>query len=105
MTKVPDDFLLFLKCASDAALLVDVPVAFHLLPFLEQAGGGDDEHGVDADDAEEGREDVVDEGVAEARQRRGAARHQGRRGRAGAGRVREEGRRGAVQVAAALELD
>jgi hypothetical protein len=63
-----------------------------------------DQHRVDADDSEQGGEDVVDEGVAELRQRRRAARHQRRRGRAGAGRVRQEGWRGAIEIATALEL-
>jgi hypothetical protein len=43
-----------------------MPETFHLFPILQQARGGDDEHGVYANHAENGREDVVDERVAEA---------------------------------------
>lgn len=55
--------------------------------------------------AVDGSKDVVDKGVGEARQRGGATPHQGGGGRAGAGRCGDEGRVGAVEVAAALERD
>lgn len=51
-----------------------------------------------------GSKDVVDKRVGKACQRGGTAPHQGSSGRAGADRVGDKGRRGAIEVAAALEL-
>ena len=84
--------------------LVNVTEPLPLLALLDQAGGGHDEDDVDADHAEDGREDVVDEDVGERGDRGGAGPHEGRCGRAGAHLVGDEGGRGAVKVAAALEL-
>lgn len=78
--------------------------ALALLPVLEQAGDGHDEHGVDADHAEHGGEDVVDEGVAEGAQRRRAPLHEGGGRGARARRVGDEGGGGGVEEAAAVEL-
>ena len=75
-----------------------------LLAILEQAGGGHNKHDVEADDAEERREDVVNEDVGEARDRGRAPAHDGRGGLARARRVRHEGRAAAVEIAAAVEL-
>jgi hypothetical protein len=46
-----------------AGLLVDMAEALALLAVLEDHGDGDDEEGVDADKAEDGGEDVVEEDV------------------------------------------
>ena len=76
-----------------------------LLALLEQAGRGHDEEDVDADHAEQGREDVVKEDVGKGRDGRDTAAHKRRRALAGAGGVGdEEGRGRAVEVAAAREL-
>ena len=79
-------------------------VALALLAVLQQGGDGDDEQGLDADHAEDGREDIVDEGVAEGVERPDAALYQRRGGRARALRVHDKRRRSAVQVTTALEL-
>lgn len=54
--------------------------------------------------AKDGGEDVVDEDVAEGGDGRGTSDHKSRRGGARAGRIRNKRWRGAVEVAAALEL-
>lgn len=86
-------------------LLVNVPEPLHLLALLEQAGRGHDEDEVDADHAEERREDGVEEDVGERADGAHAPAHDRRRRLAGTRLVRhEEGRRRAVEVAAAGEL-
>ena len=79
-------------------------VALALLAVLEQSGDSDDKQGLDGDHAEDGGEDVVNEGVAEGSQGRDAALNEGGSGGARARRVHDEGRRRAIQVTAALEL-
>lgn len=86
------------------ALLVNMAEALALLALLEQARRGHDEDGVDADHAEHGGEDVVEEDVGERGDGRGAPAHEGRGRGAGARRVGDEGGRGTVEVAAAGEL-
>lgn len=81
-----------------------MPVAFHLLSFLQQAEGRNDEYRIHADNAEHGREDVVDKSVAESRQGSGATRHQCRGSWAGTSSIRVERWRGAVEVTTAVEL-
>ncbi len=86
-------------------LLVDMAEPLALLALLEQTGRGHDEEDVDADHAEQGREDVVEEDVGKGRDGRDAPAHECRRALAGAGGVGdEEGRGRAVEVAAAGEL-
>jgi hypothetical protein len=75
-----------------------------LLAILEQASRGHDEECVEADHAEQRREDVVDEDVGETGDGRGATPHQGRGRGAGAGGIGHEGGRGGVKVTAAVEL-
>ncbi len=94
----------FLEAAHLSRLLVDVAETLPLLAILEQAGGGHDERGVDTNHAEDAREDVVDEDVGERGDGGRAALHQGGGSRARAGRVRHEGGRRAVDVAAAVKL-
>lgn len=93
-----------LESATGIALLVNVAEALVLLAVLCQAGRGEDQHAVDAAHAKDGGEDVVDEDVGETRDRGRAPAHQGRRRRAGAGSIGDEGRRSAVEVATAVEL-
>ncbi len=78
--------------------------ALALLAVAHEAHGGHDEDGVEADDAEQRREDVVDEDVGEGRDGRRAPAHDGCRGLGRAGRVGDEGRGRAVAVPAAGEL-
>lgn len=85
-------------------LLVNVAESLALLAVLHQAGCRQDETDVDADHAEDGREDVVDESVGKGRQGRGASSHKRGGGGTRAGSVGDEGRRRAVEVATALEL-
>lgn len=75
-----------------------------LLAILEQAHRGHDEDDVKADNAKERREDVVEEDVGEGRDRGRTPAHDGGGRFAGAGGIGDEGRRGAVDVAAAVEL-
>lgn len=93
-----------LDCLDLAGLLVDVAVALALLAFLEQAGDSHDEHDVDADHAEDTRENVVDENVREGGDRGSTPAHERSGGRAGARRVRHKGGRCAVEVATAAKL-
>jgi len=94
-----------LESAGDqAVLLVDVAEALALLAVLVQAGSGEDEHAGHAAHAEDGGEDVINKNVGEAADGYRAAAHEGGGSRAGAGGVGDEGRGGAVEVAAAVEL-
>ncbi len=93
-----------LGCLDLAGLLVDVAVALALLAFLEQAGGSHDEHDVDADHAEDSRENVVDKDVRERADRCSAPAHERSSGGAWARRVRHKGGRCAVEVATAAKL-
>lgn len=86
------------------SLGVNVAEAGALLAVLEQACGGEQQHGVNARHAEDGGEDVVDKDIGETRDGRRAASHQRRSGGRGAGGVGHEGGRGAVEEAAAGEL-
>lgn len=87
-----------------ARLLVDVAEALALLAVLEDHGEADDEEGVDADEAEDGGEDVVEEDVGEGRHGADAAALQGGGGGRLADVIRDEGWRGAIEVATAIEL-
>lgn len=79
-----------------------MPEPLPLLALLEQTGRNHDEEDVDADHAEQGREDRVEEDVGKGRDRRDTAAHERRGALAGARGVRdEEGRGCAVEVSAA----
>ena len=78
--------------------------ALPLLALLQQASCGHDEDGVDADHAEDGGEDVVDQDVGEGGDGGRTGAHERSGGGAGADVIGDEGGRGAVEVATALEL-
>jgi hypothetical protein len=79
-------------------------IPLQLLPILEYHSHTQDKHNIDADDAESGREDDVEVAVCKGREGADAAALLGGDERVGAGAVLDEGRRGGVVVAAAVEL-
>jgi hypothetical protein len=85
-------------------LLVNVAVAFTLLALLEKAGNGEDEQNSNADHAEHGGEDLVNEAIGEAGDGGGTAAEKGGGNRTWAGVVEDEGWVLAVFVAAAVKL-
>ena len=88
-----------------AGLLIDVAESLTLLALLEQTSGGHDQDDIDANHAENPSEDVVDEDVRKRGDRCCTATVEGSSGRAGAGGIRHKGRRGAVKITTAVELN